>query len=41
MSQSEIVINNALAKLDAWMERILNYLWGKYEAKLGLDEIDE
>jgi hypothetical protein len=38
MTKSEIAINKALAKLEAWLEAILNYVWGK---KLGLDEMDE
>lgn len=38
MSKSEIAINKALSKIEAWVDRILDILWGK---KLGLDEMDE
>ncbi len=38
MSKSEIAIDKALTKLEAWFEQILTFLWGK---KLGLDEMEE
>ncbi len=38
MSKSEIAIDKALSKLEAWLDRILDILWGK---KLGLDEMEE
>ena len=38
MSKSEIAIDKALTKIEVWVERILDILWGK---KRGLDEINE